>query len=179
MSKYPEINLELVEAKTPDLDPLRSGAADLLVDHLPNVPADVRVKKLTDARAYVVVGSNHPSVKSREMPIRLNDLVEETFIAYGADKRSRELQLEALKLHKINPKRIHAVDTSEAILGFVAAGLGYSIVPSILPGGPHEVGVHASPLTRPVVEFPIYAVWRRSAARHPLIDAAIATAPSP
>lgn len=69
-------------------------------------------------------------------------------------------------------------DTSETILGFVAAGLGYSIVPSILLGGPHEVGVHASPLTRPVVEFPIYAVWRRSAARHPLIDAALATAQS-
>src|SRR5215472_8490538 len=178
-SRHPEIVLELVEAKAPDLEQLRSGVADLLVDHLFEVPDDVRVKKLAKARAFVVVAANHSSVKGRDKPIRFDDLTQETFIAYGADRRARELQLQALKLHEIEPKRVHTADSSETILGFVAAGLGYSILPSILPNGPREAGVHVSPLMRPVVEFPIYAVWRRSALQHSLIDAALALAPTP
>lgn len=175
-SKHPAVNLELTEAKSPDLGPLRTGEADLLVDHLPEVPEDVRVQKLGLARAFVVVASHHPSLKGNRA-LRLSDLAEETFIAYGSDRRSRELQFQGLTLHGVTPKRILAADSAETILGFVAAGLGYSLVPSVLPGGPREVGVHAQALTRPASEFPIYAAWRKSSASHPLIEAALALAP--
>lgn len=174
--KHPEVNLELVEAKWPDLEQIRSGAADILVDYLHQVPSDINVKKLATAKAFVVLGSIHPLVRGQSTSLKLSELAEETFFAYGTDTRARQLQLQALKLHGIVPRRIHSADSSETILGFVAAGLGYSLVPSVLPGGPREVGVHSQPLTRPVAEFPIYAAWRKSAAAHPLIQAAVAVA---
>jgi len=176
--KHPEINLDLVEAKWPDLEEIRSGAADILVDHLYQVPSDIQVKKLATARAFLVVGSIHPLVRNRSTLLRLSQLSDETFFAYGVDTRARQLQLQGLKLHGIVPRRVHSVDSSETILAFVAAGLGYSLVPSVLPGGPREVGVYSQPLVRPAAEFPIYAAWRKSASDHPLIQPAIALATS-
>ena len=38
-------------------------------------------------------------------------------------------------------------------------------------------GVSVLPLTRPVVHFPIYACWRKKAAEHPLVRAALELAP--
>ena len=42
--------------------------------------------------------------------------------------------------------------------GFVAAGLGRSLVPSVLSQGPGDVGVGAQALTRPAAEFTISAL---------------------
>lgn len=175
--KHPDIQLELTEAKTPDLDRLRAGLTDLLVDHLPVVPTDVSAIEVAIARGFLVVSAHHPSVRGRQGGVKLDDWKEETFIAYGADRQSRELQLTALQAHGIKPRRIFTADTSETILGFVAAGLGYSLVPSVLPHGPREVGVFAVPLARPGAEFPIYAVRRKSAGTNPIVEAALALAP--
>ena len=71
-----------------------------------------------------------------------------------------------------------AVDSSETILAFVAAGLGFSLVPWLSAGGPRLPGVIAHPLARPSAEFPVVAAWRRSAVPDPLVEAALAVAPA-
>jgi DNA-binding transcriptional LysR family regulator len=177
-SKHSGIDLELIEEKVPDLEALRSGQVDLLVDYVEAIPDDLKAKKLAVARAFIVLASNHPRRGAKSSLLRLEDLASEPFIAYNADRRSRELQLRALELHGIVPRQIHGAESAETILGFVAAGLGFSIVPSILPGGPQEPGIAVQPLTRPSAEFPVYAICRKTAANQSLIAAALVLAPS-
>ena len=104
---------------------------------------------------------------------------EEPFITYSSDPQLRDLQLAALSHFGVVPQRMYAADSSETILGFVAAGIGYSLLASLLPRGPKVPGVVAQPLTEPAREFPIYVAWRKSTQRNPLIDALLGLAPKP
>lgn len=172
-----DIEVELFEAKVPAVALVRSGEADLLVDHLTEVPSDFEARQVGQTHPFLVFPSDHPlAQKGRVEPRQLGD---EPFIAYSSDLQLRELQLAALAHHGVAPRRLHAADSSETILGFVAAGLGYSLLASLLPKGPRVPGVVALPLTQPVREFPIYAAWRKSAHANPLVTALLALAPQP
>jgi DNA-binding transcriptional LysR family regulator len=172
----PDIEVALYEAKTPAITLLRSGETDLLVDHLPEVPADLEVRTVGWTRAFLVFPAHHRLARQKG-PVRPTQLADEPFIAYSSDPQLRELQLSALALHGVTPRRMHTADSSETILGFVAAGLGYSLIASLLPEGPQEPGVIAQPLLRPVTRFPLHAAWRRSAHPHPLVQEALQWAP--
>ncbi|MCP3163399.1 LysR family transcriptional regulator [Myxococcus qinghaiensis] len=175
-AKRPDIEVVLFESKVPAVDILRSGDTDLVVDHLPDVPDEVDVREVGRTHPFLVLPSHHPQAKSRR--VRLDALREDAFIAYSTDRHLRELQLGELARAGVKPKRLHAADSSETILGFVAAGLGYSLLASLLPGGPREAGVVSRPLPG-VPSGSVHAAWRRSAAKSPLIQAALALAPKP
>lgn len=174
----PDIEVALFEAKVPAVSLVRSGEADLLVDYLPEVPTDLSVQEVGRTRAFLVFPAHHRLAR-KKTSVRPSELQDEPFIAYSADSQLRELQLSALALHGVTPPRLLAADSAETILGFVAAGLGYSLLASVLPRGPKEPGVIAQPLTRPAREFPIYAAWRKSTQPHPLVQALLALAPGP
>jgi DNA-binding transcriptional LysR family regulator len=172
-----DIEVELFEAKVPAVALVRSGEADLLVDHLVQVPSDFEARQVGRTRPFLVFPSNHPiAEKAAVSPQQLRD---EPFITYSSDLQLRELQLSALAHHGVVPRRLHAADSSETILGFVAAGLGYSLLASLLPKGPRVPGVVALPVTQPAREFPIYAAWRKSAHANPLLEVLLALAPQP
>ncbi|WP_224364498.1 LysR family transcriptional regulator [Hyalangium versicolor] len=172
-----DIEVELFEAKVPAVELVRSGDADLLVDHLSELPRDLETRKVGSTRPFLVFPSNH--ALARKGPVDPRQLGDEPFIAYSADLQLRELQLTALAQHGVRPRRLHAADSSETILGFVAAGLGYSLLASLLPKGPRVPGVIAQPLTQSVREFPIYAAWRKSAHADPLLGVLLSLAPQP
>src|SRR5215475_3787204 len=48
--RHPELDVVLTELRAPDLGLLRSGELDLLVDHLPEAPADVEVRDRKSTR---------------------------------------------------------------------------------------------------------------------------------
>jgi DNA-binding transcriptional LysR family regulator len=173
--RRPEIQVMLSEVKTSDITPVRDGEADCLVAHLAEIPDDIATQEVARVRAFIAVPSGHPV--ARQARPRLSDLRGEPFIAYHADRTLRDLQFQALRAQGIAPKATHSADSSETILGFVAAGLGFSLVPSGLPRGPRVPGVTAFPLRHPMAEFPIYAAWRKTALRNPLLEAALALAP--
>ncbi|MBZ4420751.1 LysR family transcriptional regulator [Myxococcus sp. RHSTA-1-4] len=175
-AKRPDIEVALFESKVPALDVLRSGDTDLVVDHLPEVPDDVEAREVGRTYPFLVLPSHHPQAKSRQ--VRLAELRDDAFIAYSTDRHLRELQLAELARVGVKPKRLHAADSSETILGFVAAGLGYSLLASLLPGGPREAGVVARPLPGTPTGT-IHAAWRKSATRSPILQAALALAPKP
>src|SRR5690349_13285119 len=116
----PDIEVELFEAKVPAVALVRSGEADLLVDHLPEVPPDLEARKVGSAHAFLVFPAHHPL--ARKGTVSPRQLGDEPFITYSADLQLRELQLSALAHHGVKPRRLHAADSSETILGFVAAG---------------------------------------------------------
>lgn len=174
-SQRPDIEVSLFEAKVPAVAQVRSGEADLLIDHLPQVPADFEAHPVGLARAFLVLPSRHPLAGKGPLdPGRLGD---EPFIAYSADLQLRELQLSSLARYGVVPRRIHAADSAETILGFVAAGLGYSLLASLLPRGPRAPGVVARPLGRGAPDFPIVAAFRKSAHDDPLVAALLSLAP--
>ena len=174
-ARRPDIQVALTEVRTSELDAVRSGETDCLVAHLSEVPDDIAAKEVARVRAFIAVPASH-RVAQMDRP-RLSELHDEPFIAYHADRMLRDLQLEALRMHGLKPKATHSADSSETILSFVAAGLGFSLVPSSQPRGPRVPGVVAFPLLRPRAEFPIYAAWRKSAPNNPLLQAALALAP--
>ena len=171
----PDIEVALFEAKVPAVALVRSGEADLLVDHLPEVPADFEASQVGHTRVFLVYPAHH--ALARKAPSSPEPFRDEPFITYSSDPHLRDLQLAALAHCGVVPRRLYAADSSETILGFVAAGLGYSLLASMLPRGPQEPDVVARPLAEPSREFPLYVAWRRTRQPNPLIQALLALAP--
>ena len=173
--KRPDITVALTDVQTADLGRLRAGEADVLVDWLPEVPSDIEVKELARAEGWIVAPSHGPFAQKGKL--HLSALAKVPFIAYHGDLTLKGLQLEALRQHEVAPREAFAADSSDTILGFVAAGLGFSLVPSVQVGGPKLAGVIAQKLERPAASFPIYAAWRKGSGLHPLVEAALEVAP--
>lgn len=174
--RRPDITVALSELPHADLSLLRRGEADLLIDWIPEVPPDVEVREVARTEAWIVAPTHGPFAQRGRLT--LSTLAEVPFIGYHADRQLRALQLEALAAHGITPREAFAADSSDTILGFVAAGLGFSLVPSLTTTGPKAPGVVAQKLERPLARFPIYAIWRRSPHPHPLVAAALDCAPT-
>lgn len=171
----PDIQVRLFESAAPELARLRLGETDLLVDHLPELPPDVESLEVGRVTGFIVLPRAHPRARART--VDLKHLEGEPFIGYSADHHLLGLQLQALAVHGVHPQQVHAADSAESILAFVAAGLGFSLVPSFQPRGPRMPGVVAWPLMRPRAVFPIHAVWLKSRTPAPLVAAALALAP--
>jgi DNA-binding transcriptional LysR family regulator len=71
------------------------------------------------------------------------------------------------------PARVVSASTTEAILGLVAAGVGYSLVPSIDEASLRRRGVVARPFAPGRGRFPVRAVWRASGPANPAVDVAL------
>jgi DNA-binding transcriptional LysR family regulator len=165
----------LSELKVADLPLLSSGEVDLLVDHLPEVPAEVAVRRVGEAHAFIALPSDHRLAPKKS--VSLAELTGEPFVAYHADLRSRELQLRALELYGGPPGRMHAADSAESILGLVAAGIGWSLIPWLGESGPRVAGVVTRRLDVPGAAFPLYAAWRKAGPPNPFVQAALELAP--
>ncbi len=171
----PDITVALTEVQTADLAQLRAGETDLLVDWLPEVPTDIEARQVGKTEAWIVAPAHGPFAQKGNLT--LSKLANVPFIAYHSDRALKGLQLEALRQHDVSPREGFAADSSDTILGFVAAGLGFSLVPWLTDVGPKLSGVLTRKLERPVASFPIFAAWRKSSGVHPLVEAALQVAP--
>ncbi|TDJ75659.1 MAG: LysR family transcriptional regulator [Planctomycetota bacterium] len=175
--RHPGIRVQLEETLKPDVEALRHGEVDLLVDYLPQPPKDVAVMRVATLLPFLVISRDHPQAH-RKRP-SLAGLEGDTFIAYTPGLLARELQMDALARRGIEPQKILAASTSEAILGLVESGLGYSLVPSLDPRGPRGRELVVTALSSPKAEYPVVAAWRKDAPENPILDAALEAAPRP
>lgn len=166
--KHPAARLHLQELPAASVEPLRTGAADVVVANLTDLPADVAGEQVAVLHPFVVV----PRDRAPRRPggRLLRDLQEQTFLAYPAGSRHHALQLQALAMHEAVPQQVMHLDTADLILAFVESGLGWSLVPSLSPNGPSSRRLAAFPLTRPSIAFPVVLAWRKDAAENPLLD---------
>jgi DNA-binding transcriptional LysR family regulator len=172
---HPSMHIELTELIEPDFAKLRNGDLDLMVDYVPDAPDDFASMRVGTLRAFLVLPAGHPLADKKRAS--LTNLRDETFISYNPDMIPYNLQMQALALHGIAPRRTLSASTAETILGFVEAGLGFSLVPSIDPDGPRSRGIVAVPLGSPKVEYPVIAAWRKDTPENPLLDAVLEAAP--
>jgi DNA-binding transcriptional LysR family regulator len=173
----PELRVQLVEARTTDVERLRDGSADLLVDYLPEWPKDVATMEIAVLKGFVVLPSKHPLAARKR--VDLAQLAGDTFVGYTPGTVAHELQVRALESHGVVPRDVLSASTAESILAFVQAELGYSLLPWYEADGPKWPGVTATPLVSPAVQIPIVAAWRKDTPDNPLLDAALETAPRP
>jgi DNA-binding transcriptional LysR family regulator len=115
---------------------------------------------------------------ARRSRVGLEHLREEPFVVYNQDLGARELQLWALNRAGVRPTRLSAADSADAILGFVAAGLGAALVPWPTRAGPRTPGVVVHRLRSAEAIFPVHAAWRNAKVPDPLVEAALAAFPS-
>ncbi len=171
-SRRPDISVALSEVKAADPAALLRGEADLVIDWLPRLPEGIETQVVATMQTFVVTPTHGPFAQGPRL--KLAALGDVPFIAYNADRALKELQLTGLAEHGLHPRLAFAADTSDTILGFVAAGLGFSLVPSLSEAGPQVAGVAAWPVHHPKSRFPISAAWRKRAVMHPLVEAALA-----
>jgi len=175
--KHPQVTVHLGETLGPALEDLRRGEADMVVDHIPDLPSDVASMQVATVRPFIVLPRGHRLASRKRVPLK--ELERDLFISYSPGLVTRDLQLQALSRHGIAPPQTLSASTSDSILGLVESGLGWSLLPSLDEGGPKGKGVAVAPLTSPKLEFPIVAAWRKDMPENPLLDAALETAPKP
>lgn len=175
----PDADVHLQELPVASVEPLRRGIADVVVAHLDELPADIASETVAELHPCVVLPRDvvlRGGAPRRITPSALRSLADLTFLAYPAGSRHFDLQRQALARRGLLPRRVMHLDTADVILGFVASGLGWSLVPSLDPAGPSGPRLLALPLRRPRRTFPVQLAWRKDAPTHPLLDALIACA---
>ena len=175
--KHPQLVVHLEETVRPALEDLRRGDADMVVDHIPEIPQDVATMQVATVRPFIVMPKDHRLATRKRIPLAA--FGNDTFISYSPGLIARDLQLQALARQGVAPPRTISASTADAILGFVESGLGWSLVPSLDVAGPRVKGVAVAPLTSPKIEFPVVVAWRKDTPENPLLDAALEVAPKP
>ncbi len=172
---HPGVEVHLEEMASDVVDQLRSGAVELAIDHIYEVPDDIATMTVSQLRPYVVA----PEGAAQDGDV--SALADVPFVAYTPGMRARELQFSALGLLDISPRSMLSGSSAETILGFVAAGLGWSILPWFEDARPQVDGAHSFPLRNPdggdAPAFEIVAAWRKDTPENPLLDAMLEAAP--
>ena len=175
--KHPGIHVHLKETLQASLEGLRRGDADLVVNHLHEVPRDVATQEVAVLRPFIVLPRDHRLARRKRLDLAA--FGTDPFVAYTPGLFENELQMAALANEGVRPSQILSASNAEGILGFVEAGLGWSIVPSLEERGPRGRGVVVLPAHSIDREFPVVAAWRKDAAANPLLDLALESAPEP
>jgi DNA-binding transcriptional LysR family regulator len=108
---------------------------------------------------------------------KVQDLLDEPFVAFHPTLPQHALQLGALRTVGREPERIMFAPSVASILAFVAAGLGYSLIPWPSPRGPRVPNVAVLPIRTPSPRFPVLAAWRTREVPDPVLDAVLRLAP--
>ena len=172
---HPEIALELREIDTADQQRLLRDQVDLIVDYQAELLPGVSAQPVALHRAFLVAPAHHPRI--RRGGARIEHFVHEPFVALNAAFPQHALQLEALRRLGAAPQRITYAPSIASILAFVAAGLGFSLVPWPAAQGPRLRGVATIALRGPGTRFPVVASFRARAQPDPVLDAVLALAP--
>jgi DNA-binding transcriptional LysR family regulator len=175
--RVPEVEIDLGELNEPDTGSLERGEADVVIGHLPQVSGAIETLTVAVLRPFVVIPDGWKDVPRSGNT--LEALCGRTFISYSPGALPHRLQWHALQEARCTPGRAVSAGSADTILGFVEAGLGFSLVPSLEPQGPRGRGIRAFPAEISTTEFPVVAAWLRSDLPRPAIDALRETAPTP
>ena len=172
----PDISVDVEEIQAPDFERLRTGATHLLVDYCERVPPGHESRRVAVSHGFLVLPSDHPLARRRELDPRA--LCDVPFVSYHPSLPHHALQMDAVSRQIGVPARTISASSVDAILAFVRAGLGFSVIPWLDRRGPELEGVVVRRQRGPKTSFPILAVWRSSEWGQPLVEAALAAAPS-
>jgi DNA-binding transcriptional LysR family regulator len=146
--RHPGIRLLIEEGGSHDLVRLLArGALDLALVVLPLPPGSPALTTVELLREDLVVVSA-ASVPAPRGPVRIGDLRDRPLVMFRHGYDLRELTVAACRAEGFEPAFTVEGGEMDAVLGFVRAGLGLAVVPSMVAGraGP---GVRVTPLAPP------------------------------
>jgi len=165
----PDIRIELTEAEHPDTSPLDDSRADLIIDHFPEaIPEGYGCRRVGTTYGCFVMPTD--IANSIDLSVDLKSLNSVPFIGYRDGLTHYELQRAALKRFNLNPQHVARVESVDAILALVKAGLGFSMIGAMSPAGPEDDKITAFRPQSDSIDFPVHAVWREQGPAHPLVD---------
>ena len=169
----PDLRVDVRELAAPDPGVVRSGEFDLAVAYFPEaLPAGLTSRPVAVLSAFLVLPAGGELAQRPQGSLRR--LTGDTFVAYNEGTVHHDLQRRALARSGVAPARMVSASTTEAILGLVAAGVGWSLVPSINEGLLRRPGLVARPFASRQARFPVRAIWRATGPTNPAVDVALA-----
>jgi DNA-binding transcriptional LysR family regulator len=170
--REPDLRVDVRELAAPDPDVVRSGDVDLAVAYFPDaLPAGLASRLVATLSAFLVLPAD--GELARRPRVGLRQLAGETFVTYNPGTIHHDLQHRALARSGAAPARLVSASTTEAILGLVAAGVGWSLVPSIDEPLLRRRGVVARLFAPGQGRFPVQAVWRATGPANPAVEVAL------
>ncbi|MFF4440131.1 LysR family transcriptional regulator [Streptomyces sp. NPDC001621] len=171
---HPGIRIDLKLTADPEdaLTDVRQGHADLalLVTKAGRPDGDLRLLRLLDDPYLAVLPRGHRL--AARPSVRLKDLADEPFVGSEWPGPCLDAQLDACAAAGFRPHfAVHSEDYVTA-QGFVAAGLGVSLIPRLGLGSPHP-DVVVRPVHDPAPTRTIEAATRETAPPQPALDAFI------
>lgn len=168
----PRLTLLLYEYQTaPLLEKLHAGEIDLGILALPVDLDGLEARELYEEPFQVAVPEHHRLAK--RAAIRLDELQEESLLLLTEGHCLRDQALALCSRAGVQEHQDFRATSLETLRQMVAAGAGVTLLPELAGKGAYGSarGVAIRPLARPVPTRRVGAVWRKTTARGPAIDA--------
>ncbi len=168
----PRLELLLYEYQTePMLEKLRAGEIDVGILALP-VSLDGFDSRLLYDEPFTVALPEHHRL-ARRAQIRVSDLEGETLLLLEDGHCLRDQALEVCSRVGLHEAQDFRATSLETLRQMVATGAGITLMPDLASRGAYgnARGLVMRPFAKPVPVRRIGAVWRKTSARRPAIDA--------
>jgi LysR family transcriptional regulator, hydrogen peroxide-inducible genes activator len=168
----PRLTLLLYEYQTaPLLEKLHAGEIDLGILALPVDLAGLEVRELYEEPFQVAVPAHHRL--AQRAAVRLEELQNESLLLLTEGHCLRDQALALCSRAGVQEHQDFRATSLETLRQMVAAGAGVTLLPELAGKGAYGStrGVAIRPLARPVPTRHVGAVWRKTTARRPAIDA--------
>jgi DNA-binding transcriptional LysR family regulator len=166
--RFPKIELQFSEDEPEDAFPgLKRGDFDLaVVFDYPDFPLDfardVDAELIYEEAMRVALPPGHPLAAAKS--VRISDLAEEDWLCGALPSSCRDQVIELCRDAGFEPRISFRSEDYEVIKGFVAAGLGVTILPE-LAGGHPRIELRSVRGQKPVRR--VWAVTRENESRSP------------
>ena len=168
----PRLELRLYEYQTvPMLQKLKAGELDLGILALPVDLEGLEARKLFCEPFTVAVPQRHRLAKRER--VQPADLEEETLLLLEEGHCLRDQALEVCSRVGAGESQDFRATSLETLRQMVATGAGITLLPELATQGAYgdARGVVVLPFAKPVPVRQVGAVWRKTTARRPVIDA--------
>lgn len=168
----PRLELRLYEYQTAQmLEKLESAEIDLGILALPVDLDGLQSRQLYSEAFTVAVPDQHRLAKRAS--VRADDLKGETVLLLEDGHCLRDQALEVCARVGVHESQDFRATSLETLRQMVATGAGITLLPELASRGAYgnARGVTIRPFARPVPVRHIGAVWRKTSARRPAIDA--------
>jgi LysR family hydrogen peroxide-inducible transcriptional activator len=168
----PRLELHLYEHQTvPMLEKLKSGELDLGILALPVELEGLEARELFGEPFTVAVPQGHRLAKRGH--VEVDDLANETLLLLEEGHCLRDQALEVCSRVGAGESQDFRATSLETLRQMVATGAGVTLLPELATKGAYgdARGVVVLPFAKPAPVRRVGAVWRKTTARQPAIDA--------
>ncbi|ARP87789.1 LysR family transcriptional regulator [Bordetella genomosp. 9] len=157
---YPGIAVQVHDvASTVCIDMVRNRQVDFALCAAVSPSVDIDIDVLARDSFYFICRQDHPLAKRRQLAV--SDVLPYPIISFEGNSSIRQ-HLDAA----VYPRqwlRSHQVNSLSTAAGFIAAGLGATVAPTLALFQFRLAGLRAVPLSLPINERDICLAWRRDA----------------